>query len=119
VTASSLSVTNTIKRPCIAAGTCPDQGGSAVVVDQAGSSLTADHFSFAQSAQCGVQLAEGGVATLTSGEIRGHLIGACVATDGFDLSRIQSGVTYVDNTRNLDATMLPLPDAMVPSLPTH
>jgi hypothetical protein len=119
VHASSLRVTTTVKRSCVAAGTCMDVGGSAVVVLEEGSSLTATQFSFAQSAQCGIQLAEGGVATLTQGEIRGHPIGACIATAGFDVNRVSDGVTYLDNTRNLDADVLPLPSAMAKTFPTH
>jgi hypothetical protein len=90
-----------------------------VVVLEDGSSLTATQFSFAQSAQCGIQLAEGGVATLSQGEIRGHLIGACISTAGFDVNRVSDGVTYVDNTRNVDADVLPLPSAMAKTFPTH
>ena len=38
-------------------------------------------------------------------------IGANVQTEGFDLGRIQDGVIYRANTRSLDATELPVPDA--------
>jgi hypothetical protein len=58
-------------------------------------------------AQCGLQLADGGVATLSFGEIVGHVIGACVQTEGFDLVR-QRG--------KLDAEAVPLPTLTIPRL---
>jgi hypothetical protein len=113
--ATELSVTSTHKSACVAAGTCPDIGGSAVAVLQADSTLTATRFVFSGSEQCGIELAEGGVATLMDGQISDHLIGACILTDGFDLAQISQDVAYVNNSRMLDASALPLPATSLPT----
>ena len=114
--ATELRVEDVGKRACSIAQTCPDLGGSAVVVLSAGSSFEATGFSFARSVQCGLQLAEDGVATVSRGEIVGHVIGACVLTAGFDLARLSDQVTYLDNQRKLDAASVPLPAVRVPPL---
>ncbi len=44
-----------------------------------------------------------------SGVVRGAAIGACIQIDGYDLSRIMDGVSYLDNGTNLDITSLPVP----------
>lgn len=115
VTATELAVEDTLKRACTAAGTCPDVGGSAVVVLGAGTTLTATRFSFARSAQCGLQLAEGGRASLVDGEVSGHPVGACVQTEGFDVAGISQGVGYRDNSRKLDSASVPLPAVTRPT----
>lgn len=116
VKAVDLRVEDTGKRACTVAGTCDDVGGSAVVVLSAGSVFEATGFSLLRSAQCGLQLAEAGVATLSQGEIVGHLIGACVQTTGFDLARLADRVEYRDNGRKLDAQSVPLPTLSIPPL---
>lgn len=114
VTADSLRVDGVAKRACSAAGTCDDVGGSSLVVLGAGSTAEVTRFSLARSAQCGVELAQDGAATLSAGEIVGHPVGACVQTLNFDLSRLQSGVEYRDNQQKLDSSTLPLPTITLP-----
>ncbi len=46
---------------------------------------------------------------LSGGIVSGHPVGIAVAVDGYDLSRLSDGVTFVDNETNLDARSLPVP----------
>jgi len=46
---------------------------------------------------------------LASGVVAGAAIGACVQVDGYELTRLTSGVEFRDNGVNLDTTMLPVP----------
>jgi hypothetical protein len=64
---------------------------------------------------CGVQVADGGALDLVRGVVRGHPIGANVQVPDYDFDRLTTEVAYVDNDRNIDATLLPLPS---PDLPT-
>jgi hypothetical protein len=59
----------------------------------------------------GLLLARDGEADLESGTVSSNVIGVSVQTVSFDLSRLQNRVQYVDNLRNLDAAVLPVPDA--------
>ena len=72
-------------------------------------------FTLLRSPQCGLQLAEGGEASLSQGEVGEHGIGACVQTDGFDLGRLSDQVSFRDNGRKLDASAVPLPDVTLPT----
>jgi hypothetical protein len=114
VNADALRVEAVAKRSCVAARTCDDVGGSSLVVVGAGSKAEVTGFSLARSEQCGVELALDGVATLSSGEIVGHVIGACVESANFDLSRLQTAVEYRDNQQKLDSSSLPLPTLTLP-----
>ena len=116
VQAFDLRVEDVGKRACTVAGTCADLGGSSVVVLSPGSSFEATGFSLARSVQCGLQLAEDGVATLSVGDVVGHVIGACVMTAGFDVNRLSDRVEYRDNQRKLDAQAVPLPTLTIPPL---
>ncbi|MHB8879241.1 MAG: right-handed parallel beta-helix repeat-containing protein [Myxococcaceae bacterium] len=107
-------IVDTGKRACVAASTCENRGGSAAVVLGQAASLTMLRFVLARSAQCGLQLAEGGVADLVDGEVAENLIGASVMTEGFDLARISGQVVYRDNARKLDSASMPLPEANLP-----
>jgi len=42
----------------------------------------------------------------------GNVIGANIQTEGFDISRLTDRVIY-DNERNLDSTILPIPDIAI------
>ena len=114
--AFDLRVEDVGKRACTVAGTCADLGGSSVVVLSAGSSFEGTGFSLARSLQCGIQLAEDGVATLSQGEVVGHVIGACVMTPNFDVNQLSDRVEYRDNERKLDAQSVPLPTLTIPPL---
>lgn len=114
--AFDLRIEDVGKRACTVAGTCADLGGSSVVVLSAGSAFEATGFSLARSLQCGIQLAEDGVATLSQGEVVGHVIGACVMTPNFDVNQLSDRVEYRDNERKLDAQSVPLPTLTIPPL---
>jgi hypothetical protein len=98
----------TIDRTGALAGDCA--GGNNIMVIDSGE-LELGDFTCAEADLAGILLARDGEADLESGTVSSNLIGAAVQTVGFDLSRLQPRVRYVDNGRNLDATVLPIPDA--------
>jgi hypothetical protein len=100
------------QRDC-AEATCIAYPGGMGVGAYTGGVLAMEHFVIERAAVCAVHLAEGEV-DLRDGVIAQSGIGACVQVDGYDLSRLRDGVTYVDNTNNLDSTSLPVPDAPSP-----
>jgi hypothetical protein len=53
---------------------------------------------------------------LSTGEVRGHAIGACVQNDSYDLDRLTTDVVY-DNDTNLESTALPVPEPVVTITP--
>lgn len=53
-----------------------------------------------------------GTADLSNGEVWENPIGVNVLTEGFDVHRLETGVVYRDNGRNLDAMQIPLPDPL-------
>ena len=57
-----------------------------------------------------MQLALGGTVSLQDGEVSRNPVGANVQTEGFDLSRLQDRVLYVDNGINLDSSQMPVPE---------
>ena len=57
-----------------------------------------------------VQLALGGTIDLRLGVISRSPIALNVQTEGFDLTRLQDRVVFLDNEINLDATAIPIPD---------
>lgn len=97
-----------------AGDTCEALGGGLAVGAYHDAWLEATGFIFADNVLCGVQMGNGGTMDLHDGTVARNPIGANIQTEGFDASRLQDGVVYVDNDRNLDAAMLPLPDAEPP-----
>jgi len=63
-------------------------------------------------AVCGVRVDRAGQVDLVDGAVQGNPIGACVQVDGYDLDRLNAGVSYRDNETNLNATSLPVPEEM-------
>jgi hypothetical protein len=59
---------------------------------------------------CGLQLF-GGTIDHHSGSVSYNLIGANIATTGFDINRLTDRVIYSHNARNLDTDELPVPDS--------
>ena len=57
-------------------------------------------------------MGEGSEMDLVDGEVSHNLVGANVQTAGFDLQRIQQGVIYRDNERDLDSDALPVPGSV-------
>ncbi len=85
--------------------------GHGLVVE--GGGLEMSRFEIAGASGCGLMVAASETAgtsvDASEGIVRDAAIGACVQVDGYDLSRLNHDVQYVDNGSNLDATSLPLP----------
>lgn len=114
---SDLIVRDITRPTCATEGRCPDNSGSAVVVAHTNAGLTASRFAVARSEKCGLLLSENGVADLSVGDVSHHPVGACVATQGFDVARISKDVSYRDNGRKLEAQTVPLPEMDLPRPP--
>jgi len=107
-TLEGILVEGTLPAAC-AATDCADLAGGTAIVTFADATVVATDFRLSDSALCGVQLALGATVDLHSGEISRNLIGANVQTEGFDVGRLEDGVVYRDNQRDLDAEALPIP----------
>jgi len=73
------------------------------------SRIELDRFRISSPEVCGVHVALGGRALLSTGLVEGASIGACVQSDAQVLSDLQMGVRYQDNATPLDTTMLAVP----------
>ncbi len=110
---SDVSVTNTDVAAC-ASGTCAATPFGYGLVS-VGAAVSMTRFEIRDSAICGFLLTpyestmDPASVDLATGVVSGSAIGACVQVDGYDLDRLTNGVVYVDNTTNLDSTMLPVP----------
>lgn len=62
---------------------------------------------------CGLQL-YGGTADYYTGRVSYNLIGANIATAGFDVNRLTHDVIYSNNGMNLDTEELPVPEPSAP-----
>lgn len=71
-------------------------------------------FVIADNALAGLIVAMDSMVALERGEISGHPIGVFVDDTIIDFERGFSDVTFVENERNLDAQVLPLPDPTPP-----
>jgi hypothetical protein len=114
LTATDVSVVRTRAMAC-ADGACVGAAGGVGALARAGD-LLLSRFVVADAALCGVQVAVGGALDLSDGEIARSGIGASVLVDGYDLGRLTSGVVFRDNARNIDATVLPVPEPAIPQL---
>jgi len=90
-------------------------GGGHGVGAYGGGAVAFDGFVIDQAAVCGVQVADDGALDLANGQVSNAEIGACVQIEGYDVDRLTTRVQYVDNTTNLDATSLPVPEP-IPSI---
>ncbi len=77
-----------------------------------GGSARVERFVVSGAPLCGVHVAELGELDLSSGDVAGAAIGACVQVDGYDLARLMNDVVYHDNGVSLQATTLPVPGAL-------
>ena len=103
-------VEQTRRRAC-ADDTCADEPLGIGIGAFRQAHIAGSRFAVTDSAICGLQLAIDGEIDLSSGEITGAEVGACIQVDGYDLDRITEDVVYRDNGINLDATMLPVPES--------
>ena len=109
VIGTEVDVTGTLRREC-ADTTCEGAGAGCGVTVNDGSRLELAGFLVEDNALCGIQLAGGASIALSGGVVRGHPIGANVQAADFDYRSLTDGVRFEDNERNIDATILPLPD---------
>ena len=79
-------------------------------------SLELRRFAITDNEVLGVQVASGGQVKLYDGVVAGHIIGANVQDDEFDISNLQNGVLYTDNTIQFRGSSLPLPGLGISSL---
>ena len=103
-----LRVAGTRERACAAAACAGSGAGIALSVLEA-AHVDLERFALADNALCGLQLARGGEADARNGRVVGNPVGANVQSTDFDFSRITDRVAY-DNERNLDATVLAVPE---------
>lgn len=106
VVLADLIVDGTAPRLCAETGGCAEGHGDGVVATELGL-IELTRFVVSGSNRAGVHVA-GGDMLLVEGLVRDNVIGAAVQTPGFDLARINDGVTYRDNTRRLDTSSLPV-----------
>lgn len=83
-------------------------GGANVLVGGGLLRLTNFHL---DGSNFGITLARRGEADLDTGIVSNHSVGAIVIIPGYDLSRLENGVTYRDNETGLQASSLPIPEA--------
>ena len=111
---SDVSVSRTRAMAC-AEGACASVGAGVGVLSR-GANLTLTRFFVADGALCGVQVAASGGLDLADGEVARNPVGASVLVDGYDVTRLTRDVVFRGNERNIDATLLPVPDPAVPAL---
>jgi len=102
-------VEDTLQRECVV-DDCADTGGGTGIAVVLGGALEVRRFRLARHALCGLQIATEAAVDLHEGVVSDNLIGVNLQVDGYDVSRLEDDVRYLDNERTLDASRLPLPD---------
>ncbi len=105
-TVRDIAIVDTASAPCVGDECFVPPGGFGIAAT--GGETRVERFSVEGSALCGVLVAEGDL-DLRDGIVRANPIGACIQRDGYDYSRLEAGVSFTGNERNLDATRLPVP----------
>jgi hypothetical protein len=114
LTASDIVVESTRAAACAEVDpTCPS-GGFGVAVWNGTASMT--RFLVDANALAGVQVARASTVTLAHGTIARHPIGLHVQEADFSPDRDLTDVRLVDNERNYDADVLPIPQPSAPGL---
>lgn len=108
VTLTDAVVAGTLEKACAEDGCV----GLGIGLGAREGAIVATRFRVSDNALCGVQVTGLGVLDLHEGEISRNPIGANVQVDSFDLSRIEDDVRYLDNERNLDSSVLAVPDVV-------
>jgi hypothetical protein len=109
VVARNVEIENTLPNACSEAGTC--DGGAGFGASADGGSIELSDFSIRSNALAGVQITDGGSADLARGVIANNPIGVNVQDDpDYDFGRLTQDVRFVDNDRNIDSSVVPLPD---------
>jgi len=112
VVGRNIVVLDTRVRDCVV-DDCPDLGAGIGVGAYLSSHITLSRFAIGGAALVGLQLA-GGTAELTDGRIMDNPIGINLQTEGFDFAELTRGVRLENNDRNVDTTVIPIPDAVDP-----
>ncbi len=111
ITASQVTVEGTRVAACAEAGRCDTGAGWGASAVDSGRIVLSD-FRIADSALGGAQIASGGEADLERGVIANNPIGLNVQdAPDYDFDRLTRDVVFIDNERNIDSAMVPIPDA--------
>ncbi len=123
VVARDIVIENTLPNACSEAGTC--EGGAGFGASADGGAIELTDFVIRGNALGGVQILDGGSADLSRGVIANNPVGVNVQDDpSYDFQRLTDEVRFIDNDRNIDSTIVPLPDtslenAGLPETPTE
>ncbi len=110
---TDLRVARTSPFDCAATG-CP---GAGFGIATRAARISVGRFILEDDALAGVQVARGGVVTLSDGAITGHPIGINVQDAPFEEGAVLDAVSLEGNDRNIDAQSLPLPEPATPPAP--
>lgn len=105
---TDVRVTGIHERGCVTT-TCATEAGGTGVAALYGASLAADGLMVSGAPLCGVQVALGAGLDLRGGTIESCAIGACVAIEGYDLTRVVRSTRFVDNERNVETREVYVP----------
>ena len=94
---------------------CPGRSGGIGVGSYESAHIAVSDFVIASSRLCGVQVAFAGLLDLVRGEVRDAPVGACVQVAGYDVSRLNQSVDWIEVGSVIEATELPIPH--LPELP--
>lgn len=108
-----IHVLRTAEQAC-AETTCPDNRAGIGIVDLDMARVELSTFVIADNAFAGLFLGTGGTVAFSEGEIARHVVGVHVGTEELDFDTAFHDVAFVENDRNVDATVLPLPDTSPP-----
>jgi hypothetical protein len=108
LTMTDVEILDTREAACATAG-CPDDPFGIALGLYLGGRAALTDFTISRASLCGVQLVDGSELDLHDGLISESSIGVCLQSEGYDITRLQDGVMYLDNGSNLDATSLPVP----------
>jgi hypothetical protein len=106
IDAEDLVVQNVRVERCAESG-CESQVGA--IGGFSGARFSASRFLVESGDLCGVWLQDGAEMDLSSGEVRGHTIGACILVPDYDIDRLTDDVAYADNETNLESPALVVP----------
>lgn len=90
----------------------PDRAAGSAIATGDGATVDLVAFELTDNALCGAQIF-GGLLTLRDGLVARNAIGVNLQVDGYDVARLQENVRYEDNGVNLDARVLPTPEAPI------
>jgi hypothetical protein len=114
ITGSEVAVIDSLVRDCVT-DVCPEYGAGIGAGAYLGAFVHLDNFLIDRSALVGVQM-EGPSMELRTGTISHALIGINVLGAEVDFETVLQDVALIENTRNIDAMSLPVPDTTLPPI---